>query len=227
MRNTMCKKMQAVSLVVLAGLSGLLFFHATAHAQDRVMGQIHFVPSAKTPKTAGVWIDGQYVGYLSELKGANQVRLLPGEHQVAVRKGGFAEFSQKVTIEPGAVLDMQVNLATDTRFTYPDPKTGAEVRLDVQPGRAAVFLDDIFVGNVNEYFSYGHAMVVAPGKHQFKIALPGFKTFQTEVNLYPRQKMRLRTDLVEGSINDADPVLRPEASRTSSAVTEPTSPATR
>jgi hypothetical protein len=227
MCNKMCKQVQVVSLVALGALSGLLFFHATAHAQDRVMGQIHFVPSAKTPKTSGVWVDGQYVGYLNELKGANQVRLLPGEHQVAVRKGGFVESSQKVTIEPGAVLDLQVNLEKDPRFTYPDPKTSSEVRLDVTPGRAAVFLDDIFVGNVDEYFSYGHAMIVAPGKHHFKIALPGFKTFDTEVNLYPRQKMRLRTDLVEGSINDADPALRPETPRTSSAVNEPASQATR
>lgn len=227
MCNDMCKKVQAMSLVVLGWLSGSLFFPPAAQAQDRVMGQIHFVPSAKTPKTSGVWIDGQYVGYLSELKGGSQVRLLPGEHQVVVRKGGFAEFSQKVTIEPGAVLDIQVNLETDPRFTYPDRKTGAEVRLDVQPGRAAVFLDDVFEGNVDEYFGYGHAMIVAPGKHHFKIALPGFKTFETDVNLYPRQKMRLRTDLVEGSINDADPLLRPEAPRTSSAVSEPASSATR
>ena len=227
MCNNMCKKIQAVSLVVLGALSGLLFFHATALAGDRVTGQIHIVPSAKTPKTSGVWIDGQYVGYLSELKGGSQVRLLPGEHQVVVRKGGFADFSQKVTIEPGAVLDIQVNLETDPRFTYPDRKTGAEVRLDVQPGRAAVFLDDVFEGNVDEYFSYGHAMIVAPGKHHFKIALPGFKTFETDVNLYPRQKMRLRTDLVEGSINDADPLLRLEAPRTSSAVTEPANPPAR
>ena len=227
MCNNMCKKIQAVSLVVLGALSGLLSFHATSRAADRVTGQIHFIPSAKTPKTAGVWIDGQYVGFLNELKGGSQVRLLPGEHQVLVRKGGFADFSQKVTIEPGAVLDIPVKLENDPRFTYPDAKTGAEVRLDVQPGRAAVFLDDVFEGNVSEYFSYGHAMIVAPGKHHFKIALPGFKTFETDVNLYPRQKMRLRTDLVEGSINDADPLLRPEAPRTSSAVTGPASPPTR
>jgi hypothetical protein len=227
MRNNMCKRMTTLCLITLGALFGSFFSHARALAQDRIMGQIRFIPSGETPKTSGVWIDGQYVGYLNELKGSSQLRLLPGEHQVVVRKGGFVDFSQKVSTEPGTVLDIPVKLEKDPRFTYPDPKTGAEVRLDVQPGRAAVFLDDIFVGNVDEYFSYGHAMLVVPGKHHFKIALPGFKTFETDVNLYPRQKMRLRTDLVQGSINDADPVLRPEASRTSSAVTEPATPSTR
>jgi len=227
MRNNMCKRMTTVCLIACGALFGSLFSNARAFAQDRIMGQIHFVPSDQTPKTSGVWIDGQYVGFLSELKGSSQLRLLPGEHQVVVRKGGFVDFSQKVTMEPGAVLDIPVSLQKDPRFTYPNRKTGAEVKFDVQPGRAVVFLDDVYVGNVDEYFSYGHAMLVAPGKHHFKIALPGFKTFETDVNLYPRQKMRLRTDLVEGSINDADPSLRHEAPRTSSQVNEPANPPAR
>jgi PEGA domain len=224
MRNNICSKMTILWALTLVAFFGPFVFRSTVHAQDRIMGQIHFIPSATTPKISGVWIDGQYVGYLNELKGGSQLRLLPGAHQVVVRRGGYVDFSQKVTMEPGAVLDIPVNLEKDPRFTYPDRKTGAEVRFDVQPGRAAVFLDDIFVGNVDEYFSYGHEMLVAPGKHQFKIALPGFRTFETDVNLYPRQKMRIRTDLVEGSINDADPIIRSEPSRTSSAVNETAAP---
>ncbi len=227
MRNTMCKNMATKCLLTLVGLSGLFFFTSPSQAQDRVMGQVRFVPATKVFGISGVWVDGQYVGYINELKGGSQLRLLPGEHELIVRRGGFADLSRKVTIEPGTVVDIPVKLDKDPGFTYPDRKTGAEVRFDVQPGRAAVFLDDIFVGNVDEYFSYGHEMLVAPGKHHFKIALPGFRTFDTEVNLYPRQKMRMRTDLVEGSINDADPILRREAPRTSSAVTGPASPSTR
>jgi len=227
MRNNMYNKVKILLVLTLAGLSSPLILHPTVGAQDRIMGQLQFIPATKELRISGVWIDGQYVGYIDELKGGSQLRLLPGVHEVVVRRGGFVDLNQKVTIEPGAVVEIPVKLDKDPRFTYPDPKTRAEVRFDVQPGRAAVFLDDIFLGNVNEYFSYGHAMLVAPGKHRFKIALPGFKTFETEVNLYPRQKMRLRTDLVEGSINDADPILRPETPRTSSAVSEPANPSTR
>jgi len=191
------------------------------------MGQLNFVASSKAMKSSGVWIDGQYVGYVAELRGTNRLRLLPGDHEVAVRQAGYVEFSRRVLIEPRMVVDLQVNMDKDPRFTYPDPKTSSEVRLDIVPGRAAVFLDDYFIGNVDQYYGIGHAMLVAPGKHRFKIALPGFRTFETEVNLLPRQKFALRTDLIGGSINDADPIIRSDASRTTSQADEGTRPAVR
>ncbi len=190
------------------------------------MGQVQFVSTTKIAKTSGVWIDGQYVGYLGELKGSNRLRLLPGEHDISVRQAGYSDFSKKVVIEPRMVVDVRVSMERDTRFVYPDPKTSSEVRLDVQPTRAAVFLDDYYVGTVDEYYGVDHAMLVIPGKHRFKIALAGFKTFETEVDLQPRQKFALKTALMGGSINDADPMIRQEAPSAASSVIEP-NPAAR
>ncbi len=219
--------MRVICLVALGGLSGLCSFHTTVHAQDRIMGQIQFVSTSKVVKASGVWIDGQYVGYLGELKGMNRLRLLPGDHDIVVRQAGYSDFSKKVVIEPRMVVDVRVSMERDPRFTYPDPKTSSEVRLDVQPGRAAVFLDDYYIGTVDEYYGVERAMLVVPGKHRFKIALPGFKTFETEVDLAPRQKFALRTDLVGGSINDADPIIRQETPGASTSVSEASPAAAR
>jgi len=172
------------------------------------MGQIQFVDTTKAVKTSGVWVDGQYIGYLGELKGFNRLRLLPGEHEIMVRQAGYEDFNRRVIIEPGKILDVHVTMGKDPRFQYPDAKTSAEVRLDVRPDRAAVFLDDNFVGHVNEFYGAGRGMLVIPGKHRIKIDLGGYKTFETEVNLLPRQKFTLKTELLEGSINDADPLIR-------------------
>jgi hypothetical protein len=211
---------RVVCLMALGGLSGLFWFHVSAHAQDRVMGQIQFVKTSKPVNTSGVWIDGQYVGYVGELKGMNRLRLLPGAHEITVRQAGYSEFSKTVVVEPRMVTDVRVSLERDPRFVYPDPKTSSEVRLDVQPSRAAVFLDDVFVGTVDEYYGIEHAMLLAPGKHRLKIALPGFRTFETEVDLFPRQKFALRTELMGASINDADPIIRSETPRAASTVNE-------
>jgi hypothetical protein len=212
--------MRAFCLVALGGLSGLLSFQTTVQAQDRIMGQIQFLTSSKYVKAAGVWIDGQYVGYLGELKGTNRLRLLPGDHDIVVRQAGYSDFSEKVVIEPRMVVDIHVSMERDPRFTYPDPKTSSEVRLDVHPGRAAVFLDDYFVGTVDEYYGVEHAMLVVPGRHRFKIALAGYKTFETEIDLLPRQKFGIRTDLMGGSINDADPIIRSDAPKATSSMNE-------
>jgi len=51
--------MKIVCFLGLGGLSGLISFHTTLNAQDRIMGQIQFVPTTKVAKTSGVWVDGQ------------------------------------------------------------------------------------------------------------------------------------------------------------------------
>jgi len=199
--------LRAISLMALGGLSVLFPAHTTVQAQKGVMGQVQFQPTSKEVRTSGVWIDGQYVGYLGELKGSNKLKLLPGDHAIVVRQAGYFDFNKKVVVEPRMAVSVHVSMERDSRFTYPDPKTSSEVRLDVQPSRAAVFLDDYYIGTVSEYYGVEHAMLVVPGKHRFKIALPGFKTFETEVDLRPRQKFALRTDLMGGSIKDADPLI--------------------
>jgi hypothetical protein len=214
MRNPM----KAICLMALLGVVGTLSVRSNVLAQKNVMGQLQLTPTTKIAKTSGVWIDGQYVGYLSELKGGNRLKLLPGEHELIVRQAGYFDYNKKVIIEPKAVTPVRVAMERDSRFVYPDPKTSSEVRLNVQPGRAAVFLDDYYVGTVDAYYGVEHAMLVVPGKHRFKIALAGYRTFETQVELYPKQKFELRTDLVGGSIKDADALIRTDAPAAASTV---------
>src|SRR5271154_1474553 len=150
-------------------------------ADNKVMGQVDFVPATKVEKSAGVWIDGQYVGHISELKGDKKILLLPGEHDINVRQTGYHDFTQKIVVEPTQAMDLTIKLEKDERVQMPE--VTAEVKLKVTPDRAAVFLDGTFVGYVHEFGGVGRAMLVSPGKHQIKIALPGYRDFTTEVNL--------------------------------------------
>src|ERR1700736_5589080 len=63
--------------------------------QNKILGEVELKGATKVEKTSGVWIDGQYLGYLDELKGSKQILLLPGEHEIVVRQGGYKDFSQK------------------------------------------------------------------------------------------------------------------------------------
>jgi hypothetical protein len=205
----MTRRLRALVLVSFGGLLCLLAGTPDAFSQDnKIMGEIHFVNANRVAKTSGVWVDGQYTGYLGELKGFSTLKLLPGEHEIIVRQAGYDDFIRKITIEPGKIVDVHAVMERDSRFQYPQEKTSAEVKLDVRPDRAAVFLDDYFVGHVSEFYGFEHAMVVAPGKHRIKIALAGYKTFETELNLLPRQKFEIKSQLTEGSINDADPLIK-------------------
>jgi hypothetical protein len=51
-------------------------------------------------------------------------------------------------------------------------------------------------------------MLISPGKHRIKIELPGYRTFETEVNLLAGQKSEIKTALVKGSIEQAGPLIK-------------------
>ena len=190
----------------LAALCSLVLLAMGSYAQNEVLGEVEFVGATKVERTSGVWIDGQYVGYLDELKTDKKVLLLPGEHEIAVRQSGYKDFIQKVIVEPGKKLILHVTMEREPRVQF--PTVTAEIKLQVTPDRAAVFLDDAFVGHVREFGGVGRAMLVSPGKHRIKIALAGYQTFETEVNLLPRQKAKIKTDLVKGSITQAPPLIK-------------------
>jgi hypothetical protein len=72
MRNAFSKA--ALSLVFFLLV---LSISSTLYAQNQVLGEVQFVSKASVEKTSGVWIDGQYVGYVGELKEDKKVLLLP------------------------------------------------------------------------------------------------------------------------------------------------------
>jgi len=88
------------------------------------------------------------------------------------------------------------------------PATTSEIKLDVTPDRAAVFLDGAYAGSVSDFKGVGHGMLVEPGKHTIKIDLAGYRPFETSVTLLPKQKFTVKTNLEEGSILQADPAIK-------------------
>jgi hypothetical protein len=184
----------------------VLVFPAAIHAGNQVMGEIRFEGKSKVEKTSGVWVDGQYVGYLRELKGAKRVLLLPGEHTISVRQNGYQDFTQDIMLRPGE--KQVVRVAMVKAPTGPMPTVWSQVKITVNPSRAAVFLDGRYVGHVGEFEGTGRALLVAPGDHKIKIALPGFKTFETEINPSPNQKVEVKTNLLKTQTPIEDPSLR-------------------
>lgn len=178
----------------------------SANTPNQVMGQVEFVGKTKPEKTAGVWVDGQYVGYVNELKGDKKVLLLPGEHSISVRQTGYLDSDQKIVTEPGKKTILTITLERDPKAMF--SASNAQVKLKVMPERAAVFVDGKFAGTANQFQGVGRAMLIAPGKHHIKIGLAGYQPFETDVSLEPNQKMTIKTDLIEGSIEQAGPAIK-------------------
>lgn len=191
------KKLAGVRVFFLFSvlLTSLIPVYAVDAGND-VLGEIELVGASKVEKTSGVWVDRQYVGYLNELKGSKKILLLPGEHEIVVRQGGYLDFVQKVSVRAGEKQVISVKMEKDLRVQM--PRVTAEIKLDVNPNRAAVFVDGVFVGHVAEFNGIGRALLVTPGKRRVTISLAGYQTFETDIDLAANQKSTIKTQLVKG-----------------------------
>jgi len=185
----------------------------SAQSND-VLGEVQFEGKTNVEKTSGVWVDGQYVGYLNELKLSKKVLLLPGDHTISVRQNGYQDFSQIIIVQPGKTQIIRVAMNKAATGPMPPDAELATIKINVNPSRAAVFVDNRFVGHVGEFGGLGRAMQVVPGAHHIRIALPGYATFQTDINPLPRQKVEVKTDLVKSQIPLAEPLLKGKTNST-------------
>src|ERR1700721_1236954 len=105
------KKLQEVKVIrvtprwagcsLALALCVLLIAAMAAQAENKVLGEIQLQGATSAEKDSGIWVDGQYMGYLKELKGSKKILLLPGEHDITVRQGGYIDFAQKISVRAG------------------------------------------------------------------------------------------------------------------------------
>ena len=182
---------------------GIMLLIPVMSAAERVQSELRFAAHTKDEKTAGVWVDGQYVGFVKELEGNNKLKLLPGRHEVVIRQAWYDEFVKQIVLEPGQTQELNVALVKSARLPTKDA-TG-ELKIAATPSRAAVFVDGQYAGYVDQFDGVGKAMLLTPGQHHLRIALPGYLPFDTMVDLRAQQKLKIQTDLVKGSITGAGP----------------------
>jgi PEGA domain-containing protein len=195
-----------IRAAIVLSILVVLFWPPKISADNQVMGELKFSAATDAEKDSGVWIDGQYVGYLKELKGNKKVLLLPGFHDIAVRQAGYEDFTRKVLIEPADAQMVAVHMLKDPRAVYPG-ENAAILKFNITPDRSPVFIDDIYMGPASKFGGFFNSMTLVPGKHRVKIDLPGYRTFETEISVLPEQKLEIKTDLVKGSIEQAGPLI--------------------
>ena len=191
---------QFFSIVFVVVLLGLWASSVPAQG-SKVMGEVKFEGNTKIDRDAGVWVDDQYLGYVKELKGDKKVMLLPGKHHVVAKEAGYNNLEEDIVVEPNQVQSVDIHLTLVPGAET--PRVTSELKLTIQPARAAVFVDSKYVGHAGELGGAVHSLELAPGKHHIKVELAGYQTFDTEVTLIAGQKSEVKTELVKGSIQDA------------------------
>ncbi len=198
--------MRKVAILRFLSVSILLLFVAPLATlygrQSPKMGEVRFTADNQDERDAGVWIDGKYAGYVKELKGDRKVLLAPGEHEILIKQSGYKDFTKQIVADPDQIQTVAVVLEENTKLTYPGGNA-AELRFDIRPKRAAVYVDGNYMGHGGDFGGHFHSMLVAPGKHHLKVALGGYRSYETEINPAANEKSQMSIVLKKGS--DAAP----------------------
>jgi len=167
-----------------------------------VLAEVSLQPSSKIEKAAGIWVDGQYLGYLSELKGSKRILLLPGRHELTARLTGYLDFDTEIDVMAGQTSVVRVAMRENLTASYPDPDDMARIKLKVEPSRAAVFVNDRYVGHVDQFRGFRKSLGLTPGTYKIHITLPGYQPFDTEITLLKQQDYEIKTELQKGGAQE-------------------------
>ncbi len=191
----------ARSLMISAMLAALFLGAAATHAQQsQTTGEVRFSAYSDDERNAGVWVDGKYMGYAKEFTGDKNKKMLlpPGDHEISLREDGYQNITKTITLAAGQVQTVDVSLVENPKAIYPGADR-AELRLDIRPKNAAVYVDNLYVGHGSEFGGRFHSLLVSPAKHQLKVTMKGYRTYQTEINPIASEKTQLKIVLEPGA----------------------------
>jgi PEGA domain len=117
------------------------------------------------PGRAGVFIDGKYVGPAANFKIARTYDVSPGEHEVRLVEPRYEDFVTKVTISGGKKTVLKANL----KPLPPAKPPFGRLRTEHPDHFAAVYVNEHYMGHVDEFSSVAQGLLLNPGTYEVKI----------------------------------------------------------
>ena len=177
------------------------FVAGGAIAANPLQGEIELKAASKLEQNAGLWLDGQYVGFVKDLEGKGTLVLLPGDHRLVFKLIGYDDLASTIVVEPGSRTRYRVAMLPAPGATYPDESNTAQLRISVKPDDAAIFVNDSYVGHIDQ-FDGRRGMRLAEGAYRLTIALPGYAAFNTELTMRAGQSYEVKTELQKGTLDE-------------------------
>jgi hypothetical protein len=119
-----------------------------------------------SPTGADVWLDNRYYGETPLVIGS----LSPGTHTMTLRKAGFEDLKQDVTITAGQVYRTNQGLVEYSQ----NPGVGS-LQIDSTPGGAAIFLNNNYQGSTPVSGGVFDINQLTPGSYTLRLTLPDYQ----------------------------------------------------
>jgi len=117
------------------------------------------------PGRAGVFVDGKYLGPAANFRIARTYAVAAGEHEVKLVDPRYEEVTKKVTIQAGKKTTI-----SETLKALPVPKGPfGNLRTENPDKFAAVYVNEKFMGHVDEFSNSSQVLALPPGDYTVKI----------------------------------------------------------
>jgi len=118
-----------------------------------------------SPGRAGVFIDGDYVGPAKNHGSVRRYTLPAGSHEVTLRDSGHAEASMTVNVVAGETTTVSMDMEP---LELAVPPFG-NLRTRHPDKLAAVYINGMFVGHVDEFNNVLQGVQLNPGTYEVRI----------------------------------------------------------
>jgi hypothetical protein len=164
-----------------------------ASAEEPARHDPAIIETKVSPSNATVVLDGEDVGFASDYNGRwDRLSVKPGKHSIAFRAKGHRSLTVEIDAYPGEAYVLNDTLAdgegedTRTVAAHPAPEARPEpppmsrpaatgrLRINAEPGDAAIYLDGEYLGLGVELSRIHGALAVPTGTHRLEAARPGF-----------------------------------------------------
>jgi hypothetical protein len=176
------KPSRTIPLSALALATAILTIPAAAQDSG-------YIKAYGAPGDAGVWVNGKYIGPSHRFTLSEKYAAPSGDVEVTFKEPRYEEYSTKVTVKPHKTT--KVNYAMKK---LPEPK-GPFGRLRLGGGEAdsfisvaagdtgPIYLNDRFVGYVDELNNAGGGLLVNPGTYDLSVDSQKFGQIHQKVTI--------------------------------------------
>jgi hypothetical protein len=148
-----------------------------------------FIRGRGKPGSAGVWVNGTYVGPASRFTVPEKYPAPAGGVEVTLREPRYKEFTTKLTVRPGKTTKFRYRME---RLPEPQPPFGRlrlrgghpESFISVTAGDVSpIYVNGQFYGYVDELNNPGGGLLMPPGEYHVKFDSPTYGSYDSRVTL--------------------------------------------
>ncbi|HQC38755.1 MAG TPA: PEGA domain-containing protein, partial [Thermotogota bacterium] len=116
------------------------------------------------PDGAAIYINGRDTGYRTSVSGTLTMTIDPGTYEIMLKKDGYQDWIQTMTINPGVNTPLHVTLQPNT------------AKITITPNVSAVlYIDGKSFGTISTGRTFTHN--VLPGNHEILLVKEGYYSF--------------------------------------------------